>query len=83
MGALIIAPKPEHQGQSRTPAARAKVYESSVRQEDGSPLLTLALFGDHVPFGVQGLRLDRRQVQRLTMALEDWLLGEGVEDERA
>jgi hypothetical protein len=83
MGALIIEPKPAHQGYSRTPAAKAKVYESSIRQADGSPLLTLAVFGDHVPFGVEGLRMDRRQVAALRDALDDWLLGDGIEDERA
>ena len=83
MGALIIVPKPENQGQARTPAARAKVYESSVRTPEGAPLLTLATFGDHVPGLVSGLRLDRTQVRSLVHALEDWLLGDGIEDERA
>jgi hypothetical protein len=83
MGALILTPKPEHQGQSRTPAARAKVYESSIRTAEGAPLLTLATFGDAVPGLVSGLRLDRRQVATLRDALDDWLLGDGIEDERA
>lgn len=83
MGALIIRPKPEHQGESRTPASNLKVYESSIRQADGAPLLTVYAFGDSVPFGGTGLRLDRRQVAALRDVLDDWLLGDGIEDERA
>jgi hypothetical protein len=80
MGALIVKPKPEHQGNARTPAARLKVYESSM---PGERLLTVALFGDAVPGLVAGLRLDRRQAVALADALEDWLLGGTVEDAEA
>ena len=82
MGALIVAPKPEAQGNARLPASRLKVYRSSERTPDGQDLLTVCLFGDAVPGLTAGLRIDRRQARVLVNALEDFLLGDDIEDER-
>jgi hypothetical protein len=83
MGALIIEPQPEAQGQARLPASRLKVYRSSVRGPVNGDLLTVTLFGDTVPGLVAGLRLTRSQVVVLSNALDDFLAGDAIEDERA